>query len=115
MQTIIHDTTIATVDEQGAVHYDAAIAIAEDRIAAIGPNAELLARYPAAERIDGRGKAVLPGFANTHTHLGLTLARGVYEDLSPSHTIGRAAWRRLFEARPELQPPCGFHRARDEE
>ncbi len=53
MQSIIHDTTIVTADEQCAVHYDAAIAIAEDRIVALGPNAELLARYPAAERIDG--------------------------------------------------------------
>jgi len=77
MQSIIHDTTIVTADEQCAVHYDAAIAIAEDRIVALGPNAELLARYPAAERIDGRGKAVMPGFANGHTHLGLTLARGI--------------------------------------
>jgi 5-methylthioadenosine/S-adenosylhomocysteine deaminase len=86
MQTIIHDTTIVTADEQCTVHYDAAIAIAEDRIVALGPSAEVLACYPAAERIDGRGKAVMPGFANVHTHFGLTLARGIYEDLSPSHT-----------------------------
>ena len=68
MQTIIHDTTIVTADEQCTVHYDAAIVI--DRIAALGPKAELLVRYPAAERIDGRGKAVMPGFANVHTHFG---------------------------------------------
>jgi len=86
MQTIIHDTTIVTADEQCTVYYGAAIAIAEDRIVALGPSAELLARYPAAQRMDGRGKAVMPGFANVHTHFGLTLARGIYEDLSPSHT-----------------------------
>ena len=27
----------------------------------------------------------MPGFANTHTHFTLTLARGIYEDLSPPH------------------------------
>src|SRR6266436_2420349 len=27
----------------------------------------------------------MPGFANTHTHLTMTLARGVFEDLSPPH------------------------------
>jgi 5-methylthioadenosine/S-adenosylhomocysteine deaminase len=86
MQTMIHNTTIVTADDTCAVHYDAAIVVEADRIAAIGPTAELLARYPAAERIDGRGKAVMPGFANTHTHLAMTLARGIYEDLSPSHT-----------------------------
>jgi 5-methylthioadenosine/S-adenosylhomocysteine deaminase len=85
MQTMIHDTTIVTADDAGTVRYDAAIVVEADRIAAIGPKAELLARFPAADRIDGRGKAVMPGFANTHTHLALTLARGVYEDLSPAH------------------------------
>ena len=31
MQTIIHDTTIVTADEQCTVHYDAAIVLADDR------------------------------------------------------------------------------------
>jgi 5-methylthioadenosine/S-adenosylhomocysteine deaminase len=86
MQTIIHDTTVVTADDACTVQYDAALVVDTDRIAAIGPTDELLARYPAAERVDGRGKAVMPGFANLHTHLGMTLARGVYEDLSPAHT-----------------------------
>jgi 5-methylthioadenosine/S-adenosylhomocysteine deaminase len=85
MQTLIHDTTIVTADDACAVHYDAAMVVEADRITAIGPTAGLLARYPAAERLDGRGKAVMPGLANVHTHLAMTLARGVYEDLSPSH------------------------------
>jgi 5-methylthioadenosine/S-adenosylhomocysteine deaminase len=85
VHTIIHNTTIVTADDACTVYDDAAIVIEGDRIAALGPTAELLAHYPSAERIDGRGKAVLPGFANLHTHLFLTLARGVYEDLSPRH------------------------------
>jgi len=61
MATVIHDAVIVTADDQDTVHYGAAIAI------------------------DGRGKMVMPGFANTHTHLTMTLARGVFEDLSPPH------------------------------
>ncbi len=38
-------------------------------IAAIGPNAELLAAYPDEERLDARGRVVLPGFVDPHTHL----------------------------------------------
>jgi cytosine/adenosine deaminase-related metal-dependent hydrolase len=83
--TVIHNAAIVTVDDNDAVHYDAAIAIDGNRIAAIGPTAELLVRYPNAERIDGTNKMVMPGFANVHTHLTLTLARGVFEDLSPPH------------------------------
>jgi len=85
MTTIIHDTVIVTGDDNDTVHYGASIAIDGTKIAAIGPNAELQQRYPSAERIDGRGRMVMPGFANTHTHLTMTLARGVFEDLSPPH------------------------------
>src|SRR5437879_2264336 len=85
MTIVIHDAVIVTADDRDTVHYGAAIAIEDRRIAAIGASAEILARYPAAERIEGRGKMVLPGFANIHTHLTMTLARGVFEDLSPPH------------------------------
>ena len=84
--TIVHDTTIVTGDDAGAIHYGAAVVVDGGRITAIGPTAETLGRHPAAERVDGRGRAVLPGLANTHTHLSRVLARGIYEDLSPSHT-----------------------------
>jgi 5-methylthioadenosine/S-adenosylhomocysteine deaminase len=84
--TVVHDATIVTADDAGTIHYGAALVVDGGRIAAIGPTAETLAAYPAAERVDGRGRAVLPGLANTHTHLSRVLARGIYEDLSPSHT-----------------------------
>lgn len=83
--TVIHNAAIVTVDDDDAVHYDAAIAIDGTRIAAIGPSKDILVRYPNAERIDGTNKMVMPGFANVHTHLTMTLARGVFEDLSPPH------------------------------
>src|SRR5215831_2962769 len=83
---LIHDTTIVTADDAGSILHGAALAVSDGRIAALGPTPEILTRYPDAERIDGRGRAVLPGFANTHTHLPRVLARGIYEDLSPPHT-----------------------------
>src|SRR5215212_1695976 len=85
MTTIIHDTVIVTGDDNDTVHYGASIAIDGNKIAAIGLNAELAARYPAADRIDGRGRMVMLGFANPHTLLTMSLSRGVFEDLSPPH------------------------------
>ena len=85
MSILIHDTTLITVDDANNVMHGAAIAIDGGRIAAIGSGPELHARFPDAEAIDGRNHAVMPGFANIHTHLGMTLARGIYEDLSPPH------------------------------
>jgi 5-methylthioadenosine/S-adenosylhomocysteine deaminase len=84
--TLIHDTTVVTADDAGTLVRDAAVVVEQGRIAAVGPSPALLARYPDAERVDGRGRAVFPGFANTHTHLPRVLARGIYEDLSPPHT-----------------------------
>jgi 5-methylthioadenosine/S-adenosylhomocysteine deaminase len=83
--TIIRDATIVTGDDAGSIHYGAALVAEDGRIVAIGPTADLLGRYPGADSVDGRGRAVLPGLANTHTHFPRTLARGIYEDLSPPH------------------------------
>lgn len=85
MTIVIHDAVVVTVDDHDTVHYGGAVAIEEDRIIAVGPSAGILARHPDAEKIDGGGKMVMPGFANTHTHFTMTLARGVFEDLSPPH------------------------------
>ncbi len=91
MQTMIYDTTIVTADDTSTIHEDAAIVIESDRILAMGSAAEIMPQYPMAERVNGRGKAVIPGFANLHTHLGLTLARGIFEDYSQAHTPPFAA------------------------
>lgn len=85
MTTVIANTIIATVDDEDRVLADAAIAIEGGRIADLGPTAEILPRFPGAAVVDGRRHMVMPGFANTHTHFSLAIARGIYEDLSPPH------------------------------
>lgn len=82
MAFIIHSTTIASCDAESRVLRDAAIAVENDRILDVGDSAGLLAKYPGFERIDGNGKAVVPGFINSHTHLVLTVMRGTIEDYS---------------------------------
>jgi len=82
---VLHDTTVVTGDDAGTILYDAALLVEHGRVAALGPSRDVLARRPDAERVDGGGCAVFPGFANTHTHLPRVLARGIYEDLSPPH------------------------------
>jgi 5-methylthioadenosine/S-adenosylhomocysteine deaminase len=82
---LLSETTVVTADTAGTIHYGAALVVSGDRIAAIGATADLAAKYPHAERVALPGRAVFPGFANTHTHFPMTLARGIYEDLSPPH------------------------------
>jgi cytosine/adenosine deaminase-related metal-dependent hydrolase len=72
--------THTTVINADTVQRDVALAVAGDRIAAIGPTEQVLAAYPGADIYEGRGKALLPGLVNCHAHLGATLARGFNED-----------------------------------
>jgi imidazolonepropionase len=46
----------------------AAVAVADDRIVAVGPQAELEHRYPDASRIDCHGGVLTPGLVDSHTH-----------------------------------------------
>ena len=70
-------TTVVNID---AVQNDAALAVAGDRIVAVGPTDSILRTYPNAEVYEGRGKALFPGLVNCHAHLAATLERGFNED-----------------------------------
>ncbi len=74
---VFANTTVVTVD---AVQDDVALAVENDRIAAIGPTDQVLKKYPRADVYNGRGKALFPGLVNCHAHLAATLARGFNED-----------------------------------
>lgn len=47
---------------------DGAVLLESDRIAALGASQDLLARYPHEPRFDAKGKVVMPGFVDPHTH-----------------------------------------------
>ena len=74
---VFSNTTVVNAD---AVQNDAAIAVVDDTIAAIGPTEQILRSYPNADVYDGRGKAIFPGLINCHAHLTATLQRGFNED-----------------------------------
>lgn len=80
MPLLITDTVAVTCDEGRRVLEHASILVDAGRIAAVGPTANLEGAYPSAERLDGRGLAVLPGLINAHTHTVLTALRGTVED-----------------------------------
>ena len=56
---------------------DGALYIEGERIAGLGPSAELAARYPAVPRLDARGCLVMPGLVCAHTHFYGAFARGM--------------------------------------
>lgn len=78
---------VVTMDPRRQLLADAAVAISGDRIAAVGPIAEVLADRPDAEVLGGPGHLVLPGLVNAHQHLtGDRLVRSAIPDDVSSHT-----------------------------
>jgi 5-methylthioadenosine/S-adenosylhomocysteine deaminase len=70
------------MDAARSILNDGAVAISGDTILAVGPRTEIEARYKARQTIDARGKLILPGFINGHTHVPMTLFRGLHDDVT---------------------------------
>src|SRR5712671_2500209 len=79
---IVTSGTVVTMDGARAIYDDGIIVVKGDTIVAVGPRSELEARYAAAQTIDAKGKLVLPGFINGHTHVPMTLFRGIHDDVT---------------------------------
>ncbi|TVU50345.1 hypothetical protein EJB05_01714 [Eragrostis curvula] len=82
VDVVLHNGVVVTMDGALRVLRDGAVAVAGDRIAAVGPSAEVLSAFPgAAQILDLGGRIVLPGFVNTHVHTSQQLARGIADDV----------------------------------
>src|SRR5438874_6365928 len=78
---IIRGGTVVTMDEARHVIEDGAVAIKAGRIVALGHTAEIDRTYDAREIINAGGKVIIPGLINGHTHVPMTLFRGLADDL----------------------------------
>ena len=59
---------------------DGAVAIDKGDIVAVGKSADIAKRFTSDDTIHARGSAILPGFVNAHTHVPMTLFRGIADD-----------------------------------
>jgi 5-methylthioadenosine/S-adenosylhomocysteine deaminase len=79
---IVTGGLIVSMNPARTIYQDASIAIKNDSILAIAPRAEIEAKYISTHTIDARGKLILPGFINGHTHVPMTLFRGLHDDVT---------------------------------
>jgi len=79
---IVTGGMLVTMDSPRSIYDDGAVAVTGDTIVAVGPRAEIEARYTASQAIDAKNKLVLPGFINGHTHVPMTLFRGIHDDVT---------------------------------
>ena len=78
---VIHGATIITADDDLHIIEDGLICIKADRLVRIESCLSPAAIPPAVKTIDAHGMLALPGLVNTHTHMPMTLFRGLADDL----------------------------------
>lgn len=81
VDTLLINAIVLTMDEKMNQYDRGALAVQGDSIVAVGPEAEITKKYSANEIIDCGGKALMPGLVNAHTHVPMTLLRGLADDL----------------------------------
>jgi 5-methylthioadenosine/S-adenosylhomocysteine deaminase len=72
---------LLTMNEAFDLYEDGAVAIQGDSIVAVGAREDILRDYSAAETVDCTGQVIMPGLVNAHTHLAMSLLRGLADDL----------------------------------
>ena len=72
---------VLTMDEEMHQFEPGAVAIRGDSILAVGSEAEIRLMYSGSQTIDCGGKVLMPGLVNAHTHVPMTLLRGLADDL----------------------------------
>ena len=78
---LVNGGTIVTMDPQGRIIPDGAIAVRGERIVDLGPAAEIRRKYAPGRSIQAHGNLILPGLINTHNHAPMVLFRGIADDL----------------------------------
>src|SRR5262245_32645164 len=88
---LIRDATIITLDGANRI-FEGDVAIDQGRIVSIEPSGAASFNTVFDDVIDGRGRALLPGFVQTHIHLCQTLFRGAADDLELIDWLKKRVW-----------------------
>lgn len=81
VDTLFTNAIVLTMDGELNQYDPGAVAVKGDSIIAAGPQAQITKVYSANETIDCGGKVLMPGLVNAHTHVPMTLLRGLADDL----------------------------------
>jgi 5-methylthioadenosine/S-adenosylhomocysteine deaminase len=72
---------VLTMDSEFHLFEHGAVAIRNDSIIAVGPENQLRGIYKPTHEHNCQGKVIMPGLINAHTHVPMTLLRGLADDL----------------------------------
>ncbi len=78
---IFKNAIVLTMDEDYHIYDPGAVTVKGDSILDVGEQESILAEYEANQVMDCKGKILMPGLINAHTHVPMTLLRGLADDL----------------------------------
>lgn len=78
---ILRGGAVVTMNSAYELFNPGAVAVEGDSIIAVGSEEELRKAYEAQEVVDCSGQVIMPGLVNAHTHVPMTLLRGLNDDL----------------------------------
>lgn len=81
VDTILTGGIVVTMNQQFDIIHDGAVAIQAAKIVAVGSSADIAAKYESDRVVSCAGQYILPGLVNAHTHVPMTLLRGLADDL----------------------------------
>src|SRR5688500_3455557 len=81
IDTIFTNALVLAMNRDLTQYSPGAVAVKGDVIIAVGYEDEIKKEYSAKEVIDCGGKVLMPGLINAHTHVPMTLLRGLADDL----------------------------------
>jgi 5-methylthioadenosine/S-adenosylhomocysteine deaminase len=81
VNTLFTHAFVLTMDGTLTQYSPGAVAVNGDSIVAVGLEQDITREYSADEVVDCGGKVLMPGLINAHTHVPMTLLRGLADDL----------------------------------
>lgn len=79
IQLLAH-ATVVTMDGHYRLIPDGAVVVEADSILEVGETQAMVEKHHEAEVIDFSGRVIIPGLINAHTHVPMTLMRGLEDD-----------------------------------
>ncbi len=78
---LLYNAIVLTMDEELHQYEPGAVVVSGNLIAAAGPETEIRKIWQATLEVDCNGRVLMPGLVNAHTHVPMTLLRGLADDL----------------------------------
>jgi 5-methylthioadenosine/S-adenosylhomocysteine deaminase len=83
---------VIPVSPRGLILENTVVVVNDGRIIDVLPSVQLPARYQADQTVTLNDHALIPGLINLHTHAGMTLMRGLADDLPLMQWLNEHIW-----------------------